>query len=776
MLINDVVFLFLTPLGGMIKMFQFNSLSKLINVNFAIAVLALGASVVEAQGAGQGALEEITVTATRRGETSIQDIPIAVTALDPDTLQQQGLETLSDITRNVPGLIINNNGGGQNEIVVRGITTTGILNPTDTARNALVANYLDDVPMSVLGLTPDIRVFDLERIEFLRGPQGTLFGAGAMAGLVRFISKKPNLEEFEGSIQASASDTEGGSMGWSVRGMVNVPLNDNFGLRVTAYEGSDGGWIDNTATGNDNANELDITQFRTMLRYTNHDNLTIDFSHLYADVSTPLNNKVYRETGDTTLFSPNREGVEDEIHILNLVGELELNFGTLYSSTSYMDRDNIAFSDDFFFGLSFFGLSTDNESHRDQDFESFTQEVRFAFNEIGPFNLQLGVFYEDQERTYRQSNVWVGTEAFINAVIAPGLGDVVAFWNGNVADEVFNSLTNTDTRQVAFFGEGTWRPIESIELTAGFRYFDWKQTYDLYAASFAGSLAPGVPAVLPPTTSKEDGVNPRFAAAYHFENNVMVYAEAAKGFRYGGVNQLVPVAFCGLQLSVLGLTAAPPDFGPDHLWTYTIGEKGSFFDNRVIFNIAAFLTDWDNIQTNRNLDDPFPCGYYYTETAGRVRSQGVEIESQWQATDSLSFSLGATYTDAEAREDLPNVNAIDGDTVPFFPEWLFNFGAVYETSFANGGLTIAADYSYRGDAGTRFNVADPQYRIIPSSDVVNASVTWRYEDYEISLFVRNLTDEYIVTAREPSRLVAEPGDATTIARPRSYGITLSRDF
>ncbi|BBE34186.1 TonB-dependent receptor [Sphingosinicella microcystinivorans] len=709
---------------------------------------------------------EIVVTATRSGAQSIQNVPISVTALNPEALQRQGNDALSDISRAVPGLFIQEQGGGQNKIVMRGINATSGINQTDTAENALVSVYLDDVPISIQGSTPDIRVYDLERVEFLRGPQGTLFGAGAMAGTVRYITRKPGLSSFEGSAEGSLATTRGGDNSYSVRGMINVPLvTDQLGLRVTAYRGKDGGYIDNVV-GADNFNDLDMTQVRSIVRYQNQSNFTADLSYLYGNVDSSARSFAYDGLEEYEFQANNPSGLKDRFHIFNFAPQLEIGSITLFSSTSYISRKYTFFDSQEFFSAGLLGLDTPEAAALTvNDITDFTQEFRVTTDQSRPLRVQLGAFYERQTRHYDQSNVWPGLDS------AFGIDSLDFF--AEAPDQIFRSDTNTKTKQLAFFGEVAYSPVPALDLTAGLRYFDWSQHYTLLTAGLAGVDASGQPLTLA-GDSKANGFNPRAAASYHVTDDVMIYAEAARGFRYGGINQVVPLDFCGPALAAQGLAAAPIDFGPDKLWSYTIGEKAQFLDRKVTLNVAAFLANWNDVQTRRNLDS---CGYNFTENSGRIRSKGLEIESRVQPTDNLSLTASGSYTDAKTRDINPNIAPFAGARVPYFPKYIMSIGAEYEIPLKGTNLILQGDYTYRSSTGTRFNPADLGYRTIPASNVFNAAITLEADSFSVSLFAKNLTDEYVIQGIYNNAYPAiQPGDTLTVGRPRTVGLRVKKQF
>ena len=273
-------------------------------------------------------------------------------------------------------------------------------------------------------------------------------------------------------------------------------------------------------------------------------------------------------------------------------------------------------------------------------------------------------------------------------------------------------------------------------------------------------------------STKESGVNPRVSATYHVSNDLMVYTEAAKGFRYGGVNQPVPTSFCGVALAGQGLTGAPLTFGPDKLWSYSVGEKSSLANGRATLNVAAFYVDWKGLQTN----DSLSCGYYFTQNAGRVTSKGLEIEAAGRVTDRLTLTASGSYTDATAAEPIPNLSATKGDPVPYFPKYIASASAQYKVPLADAqSVAFQLNGQYRSSSFSNFS---PLSRVeLPGSTVLNAAFTYTHGKWEAGLFAHNLTNEHIVTSAAINNFgPLQPGDVRYYARPRTIGLRVRIGF
>lgn len=725
------------------------------------AGMMAGAAHAQAAPDAPAPSDDIIVTANRQGSQSIQRAALAISAISPNALADKGQGGLADIANVAPSINVQQTQPGVNRVDMRGITT-GTISVTNVQDRPLVAIYLDDVPLALQSGNPELKVFDLERIEVIRGPQGTLYGAGSMAGTIRYITAKPSTEGVSGSAETIASFTEHGSVNYGLRGIVNLPLGETLAVRIGGYQGRNAGYIDNTGLGKKNANSDESTQARVAARWTPSAEFTLDASFTFAKMNVDGTNAGFKGFSRYSYVTQVPEVFDDNLKIYNVTGAYDFGFATLSSSTSYVHRKTHNTSDygdtAVLFGIpSFVSLGIVNNRVKD-----FSEEVRLVSAKSDRFNWTVGAYYQKTKRNYYQDTPTEGFDATFGAIIGvPGFNsqtDYQAFQ----PNDVFSGLQNIDEHQLAFFGEATLT-LGKFDITGGLRYFDFKQDFDLFYSGVAGSLAPGQP-LTQAGTEKANGFNPRAVVAYRPQDNLMFYAEAARGFRYGGVNQPVPASFCGAALAAAGLTSAPLTFGPDNLWSYAIGEKGQFFDRRVTFNVAAFYVDWKKVQTNRNLD----CGYYFTQNAGKVRSMGLELESRFKLSDALTLGLNGSYTDAQANGAIANAAAADGDRVPYFPKYTVAANATYVVPLEDGSLSFSGDFQMRGNSYTEFNETNPLRRKIPGYETVNASVTYDTGPWEFSLFGTNLNNSKmisLVTRSRPSAI----GDRIYYGRPRTFG-------
>jgi iron complex outermembrane receptor protein len=728
-----------------------------------------------AANAPEQALTEVIVTAERQGAESIQKIPMAISAINPEDLERAGQAGLEDYTRGIPSVSLQSTGPGQNKIDIRGVTAGGF-DFTDAQDRALVSVYLDDVPVSLAASNPELKVFDLERIEVIRGPQGTLYGAGSMAGTIRLITQKPRADSTFGDVQTSVSNTDGGSSNYDVRGMVNVPVwADHAGLRITAYHGENSGFMDNVATGKRRVNNDITTQVRAALRTRFTDSFTLDASVVYMDLhanGTPTGFSDLGVRENSILWD---EGYKDHLRIFNLTGTWDLGFADLTASSSRVVRTNFnqIGGNQYTLGYFLFGTPIGANLTVRNRIKEWDHEIRLTSRGDGSLRWTVGAFFQDQKREVYQFDPSDNfdarlTELFCGGPPSPACPPYSSVADGSFGPNAdFSGLQNLSEKQTALFGEATYAVTPKLKLTAGLRYFDWKQNFDLFFGGLFGVQAPGVPLTAANST-KVSGANPRFVASYEIDDRHMVFAEAARGFRYGGVNQPLPLTLCAADLAAAGLTNGPATFGADHLMSYSIGEKGRYFDNRLKLNATAFLIKWSDAQTKKLLPN---CFYYFIQNKGNIESKGVELETSFRATERLTVGLNASYTDAGADGAIDNLGAADGDRVPYFPRYIVNLNGRYELPVAAGKLAFQADWSMRDKTFTEFSPSNPTIREIPKSDNLSASITYAVNKWEVGLYGQNLSNGTRIIGVSPNGYPGvQPGDAITWARPRTVGL------
>jgi outer membrane receptor protein involved in Fe transport len=734
-----------------------------------IAAFGIGAASADEPAHGDDlALQEIVVSASRVGEESVQKIPMAISVISPGALDSKGLSGVSDFVGELPSVNLQSMSPGENVIDMRGLVTNEV-NPTNAQERSLVSLYLDDASIGQEGFNPDLHVYDLERVEVIRGPQGTLYGAGSMAGTIRLITKKPDPGAFLGDADLSVSETKHGGTNTSIRGMVNLPLiDDRLAARLVLYRSDDSGYIDNVELGKRNANPDYATQGRLAVRWLPSDAFTLDLSALIARLNAQGRDAVYPQLGAYTYSSLTQEQLSDYFKLFNVTADWDLSFAHLVSSTSYTQR-KLA-QDESFESLDERLLTPGNRlpaaNVNANDIHKFQEELRLVSRPDQPLRWITGAYFERDSQFYPQNLVSPGFDAAFGAEIGDPTFNSQTAYGTPAPDTPFYGTINLVERQFALFGEATYSILPQIDLTLGARYFDFKDDFGLFFTGIAGAVAPGQPD-LGSGEQRSKGVNPRAVVTVKVNDRVIVYGEAARGFRYGGVNEPAPVVFCATDLQALGLKESPQAFGPDHLWSYTLGEKGTFMEGRWTMNVDAFYIDWSEVQTLHSLS----CGYNFAQNAGKVKSQGIEWESKLRATSALTLGLSGSYTDAKANGTIPNLGAADGDRTPYFPRNIVSATGAYDVPLPQGKIELSADWTYRSREFTDFSPIAFDYTVIPSSVLLNGSIGYLTDRWSLSLFGTNLTNNHLVSIAEVNTNgVYQPGNLEFWGRPRTIGL------
>ena len=734
----------------------------------AVAMMRGGAFAATPTDNDNLALQEIVVSATRVGEESVQKIPMAITVISPAALDAKGLSSLSDFVGELPSVNMQSVSPGENVIDMRGLVTSEV-NPTNAQQRSLVALYLDDASIGQEGFNPDLHVYDLERIEVIRGPQGTLYGAGSMAGTIRLITKKPDPTSFFGDADVSVSQTDHGGTNTSERAMINVPLiDDRLAARLVVFRSDDSGYIDNIELHQRDANPAYATQERLSIRWLPLDTLTVDASATFARLNALGRDTVYPALGAYTYESLTPEQLSDYFKLYNVTADWDVSFAHLISSTSYTQRE-IA-EDESFEAIDEFLLTPGTRLQADNDnansIHKFQEELRLVSRPDQALRWITGAYFERDSQFYPQNLVSPGFDSTFGAEIGDPTFNSQTAYGTPAPNTPFYGTINLVEKQFALFGEATYPILPQLDLTLGARYFNFKDDFNLFFTGIAGAIAPGDPDT-GSGEQKSSGVNPRGVLSYKITDQVMVYAEAARGFRYGGVNEPAPVTFCATQLAALGLKESPEAFGPDHLWSYTLGEKGTFADGRLVMNVDGFYINWDDVQTIHDLS----CGYNFTENAGKIKSQGIEWDSKVRATSALTLGLSGSFTDAVANGPIANLSAADGDRAPFFPRTIVTVTGEYSIPLPEGKLVVSADYTYRSNEFTDFSPSAFDYLEIPSSVLLNGSLGYITDRWSVTLYGTNLTNNHLVSLNDVNDFAPyQPSNLEYWGRPRTIGL------
>jgi outer membrane receptor protein involved in Fe transport len=677
--------------------------------------------------AASNSIETVIVTASKRPE-ELKNVPMSVTVVSAADLEKLNARTVEDLLATVPGFSINEANPTHPDLILRGINSGG----TGTT----VASYIDETPFgssSALAnggiLSPNLDTYDLSRVEVLRGPQGTLYGASTEGGLIKYVTNAPDTTAYAGSVEVGGVDLQNGGSGGSARGMVNVPITDNLAVRGVLFYAQTPGYIDNAFTGAQDTNHLLNEGGRVSLLYQPLDKLSVRLTAMAQDIKAG-NNDVedvvlvgdgfFPKYGDyiqkRTINEP--AGVRD--YHYNATVNWDLNWASLVSSTSYGLLHDFVVQD----ATAVYGADIQGFVGLDK----FTQEVRLTSEGQGPFEWLVGGFYTNEEASLHQDIV----TSFHGPLLFPG-----SFLE---LDSSYNEL--------AAFANATYHFTPSFDLNVGGRYSRDNQ----HAHEFAGS-----PLLLPVPNfgeSSEDVFTWSATARYHLSDDAMIYGRVAKGFRPGGPN-LQPVG---------GVSGVPAFFGSDSLIDYEVGTKWILPDSNLSFDASVYLINWDNIQLLTLVNNTG-----VNTNGGTARSEGAEANVTWTPIDRVSFNLNGGYTDAYLTEDtdLLLTGGRNGDPLPWSPKWSVAFSGDYRF-LPTGSVTpyVGATLHYVGARHSDFTgeliqqaygIPHSQYRIPAYARLdLRAGVDWN--DWNFEIYVKNLTDAKGVNAFAPYGISAASVD------------------
>jgi outer membrane receptor protein involved in Fe transport len=746
---------------------------------------------VSSSASSAGTLQEIVVTAEKRTE-SIQSAPLSVTAYTGAQLQAAGISDMTEVGYETPGVSERNSGPGQTEYEMRGIASSGGESPT-------VGFYLDDTPLTppeeaLLGkVVIDPSLYDLNRVEILRGPQGTLYGSGSMGGTIKLVTNQPDPTAFAVTAQTVASDTKDGGFNYGVNGMVNIPLvADKLALRIVGTDSYTDGWINRVVaspfpyetngglTRGDvlsapverefkDSNWAQVQGGRVALQWLPVDGLTITPSVFLQRVTQGAPNFVDDPPGVRyeSHFQPFdvSEPYGDSFELFSLpikydIGGVELSSSSAYyRRQTHLSQDTSEVGQDFLYAIlgpqiggvqippcspgvpcdtyaaagAFSSFETDYTSQ-------FSEELRVTSNGEGPFQWLAGFFYEDYK-----TNTAIGT-----TTPGPLVADLLG------VPSLFYLTFDNDLKQYAGFGDASYKLPYDFKLTAGLRYYHYTSSEDL--AESGGLISGPGPPFLFSLPASASGVNPKVNLSYEPTGDLTVYVQAAKGFRPGGGNPPPPVT----------CPSNPLQYDPDSIWSYEAGEKARLLNGRLTLNGAVYFEDWTGIQQLVTET----CGATYVANAGTAHVYGGELEAAFNITQELTLTTAAGYTHAEVVQALAGTGFVDGERVQEVPDWTETTSIIYRHPISDDyDILVRATNEYIG------TMTDVTYYLnqVPARDIVRARVGW-VSDRKVSayLFVDNLFDKRadLGDPEEISFFVPALNRVMT-NQPRTIGLELS---
>lgn len=744
---------------------------ELISVVGLVTVIAAPMLLAEARAQSENVIEEVVVTATKRGDTSVQDIPFSISVASGDMIDKTGMVGMDDYLRTLPSTNFLDRGAGRNGIIVRGVTASP---QTDVT----VGVYVGETPLTGLGSSspgsggnPDLKYVDMQQVEVLRGPQGTLYGDGSIAGTVRAIPNAPDLNVFSGEIAANYSSTaDAGDDNSMIRGVLNIPVvEDQFAVRIVGYDYDNSGYYQSVSGSNadkqiwagafggvaTDKGDVGSDQYsggRISALWQASDSFDATLTYMTQDIDQSGLPESFLALAGTRRTPFQRFDGSDEALVLDFeVTNLEMNWDlgsfVVTSSTSRAETDQLQDRD---IG-SFFGPLIDpsigdmplflEDSAR---VESFTQELRLHTQLDGAWQFVLGAFYQDVENKQAQLLTFDGDPAldlFAGALL-------------------FDANTNEDLEQLAFFGEVSFDITDQLTAVFGIRHYDYDQTVtDAADGLFNGGPSQGT------LQNDDSGQTYKLGLTYAANENSTYYATFAQGFRLGGPHPDVPASICDVNpqdglIDGVG-TALPDQIASDELDSFEVGAKFSLADGRVTLNLAAYHIAWDGIPVDLTAD----CGFGVTLNAGEAESQGLEVEGHALLSDIWSLNYGLSYVKAELTNDAPGLGS-SGERLPGSPETQAIFGL--QADFDIGGRPVfgRADIAYVGDY---YNNLQEQGLSAGDFTTVNLRIGADINDvFSVDVFARNLTNKKGLTWVD-----TEIGDGrANFIRPRTIGIEL----
>lgn len=752
--------------------------------------LSLAAGATAAAAPDSGGLDEIIVTAQRRTER-LQDVPISVSVYSQAAMDSQGVRSVDDIARLTPGVSFSrgaiNNNSDSSDIAIRGIDST--------AGAATTGIYIDDTPIQSRHLSFGTfnaypQLFDIDRVEVLRGPQGTLFGSGSEGGTIRFITPEPGLAQYSVYARSEAAFTAHGDpieeLGLAGGGPL---ISDVLGFRASVSYRHEGGYVDrvdwqNQQVVDPDANANTTKTARLALKWAVNDSVTVTPSVYYQ----------YRHIDDTSSWwviqpgtpppdptngqfdNPFKTGNEiaspstDQFTLSAVKIDWNLGAVRLVSNTSYYKRDQSAVSDytqydrAVFLGSPYAAQGTQAPTAWTDDQENWTEEVRLeSADKAARVDWTTGLFYQHAKENTIE-NVY---DPELLTEIGSPVGDGYIY-----KQDPFSSVD----KQIALFGQADVKVTDRFKVTLGLRVSKADFTGQAYYSGFV---------VGPPVSSAasitEHPVTPKVGFNYQFDADNLLYATVAKGYRIGGANPAIG-QFC--DLTPYGLTGVPPQYSSDSVWSYELGTKNTFDDRRVLLNASVYFIKWNNIQQNVEL----PCGFQFTDNLGAASSRGFDLQTQFKVNDSLTVGGTFGYTNASYTEtvfatqiaaETPGSFSIvqDGDHLPGAPWTLALFSQVNFPLLSTNGY-VRADYQY---SAKQTDITSPQNPLnggsisavpsIPSTAYTSLRAGVKWAGFDVSVFAQNLFDTRPKLSEVDDGPNGTPLFQAITWRPRTIGVT-----
>ena len=763
---------------------------SVLTVAGAVALaLATAAAVAQTTPTNLG---EVVVTAQKRNE-ALADIPMSVSVVASEALERQQADNFQDLVSMVPGLSINTNTRGVSRITLRGVNTGGVA--------STVGVYVNDVPFGSSSglangavLAGDFDTFDMSRIEVLRGPQGTLYGASSLGGVIKYVANEPSTDGFEGRLQATMEDVSGGDAGYAVTGVLNVPMGESFAIRASGFYRQDEGFIDSIGNNpvpslqnpdvnifdgtrvDKNLNGLESTGGRISALFEPSDSFSLNLTALFQDIKSD-NTDIFEADpdnydplyGDLVASRYYPEPTDSEYRIYSATIDWDTGPVRLQSVTSWGEFKQ-TFQDDatliplqvapgVFIPLSPLVTLLVSDPVTAQppisgilnqitSTDKFTQEFRIISPDSESFEWLMGAYYTNEDSGLDPQQITGVLAGTLDPV--PGLplladGTVISTYE-----------------ELAFFANATWHVTDRFDLAFGGR---WSENDQKASQVLDGLLYGGVPIVFDDVKSSESPFTYSISPRYEISDNTSVYARVATGFRPGGPNLLPPGSPPG----------TPTSYDSDELTSYELGLKSITASGAFSLDAAAFYLDWKDIQLLTRINN-----VGLNANGGTAVSKGLEFTATARATEGLSFSLTGAYTDAYLTQDTdPIVGGLDGDSLPWIPEWQLALSGDYEWSvFGDSTAYVGGSVAYTGNRMADFSNrnVNGDIREADAYTTIDLRTGLLKDKWSIELYAKNVTDERGINDIQAPGAYPNGAVGIGVIRPRTIGLSLGMRF
>ncbi|WND03879.1 TonB-dependent receptor [Temperatibacter marinus] len=753
-------------------------------------------------------IEELIVIGTKSA-SNIQDVAQSITAISGETIEKEGLMNLADYARSIPSLTFYALQPGRNQIVFRGVSTGTDEFRTDSSTSV----YFDEQPMTAISQQIDPRMVDIQRIEALPGPQGTLFGSSSQSGTIRFITNKPDTSGFGGQVEASVGFTKGGEASYDINGVLNIPLTDDLAVRAVGFKVQDGGYIDNVfgtgLTGSydnsdvveDDFNDWGVYGGRLSAKWDVSDTWSVLATGMYEKSESNGDWKTDPSAGDYAIVRFRDDFRNDEWWSAALTIRGDLGFADLVSATTYLDRKisyewdgstydawRSSYYETFGNYAAYYALQETGDrksyTYNNQTQKRFTQEIRLSSKGDSRFQWMVGGFYEKVEddwdwgtkvpdyfstKSYASANYWSCYYAYYEPAFQCPLKS---------GDRYYSQLYDRTVSQVAVFGELSYNFTDNLMAVFGARWFEFERDrteinqwpFGLPPEGVTGDFYGGTDII----QAKNNDTVYKFGLEYRIDDDRMVYFNYSEGFRLGGVN----------SLRAANTGFVPREYGPDTLTNYEAGLKSQWLDDRLTLNLSVFRMEWQDIQ--RSVWSNSVWWLNGNVNGGEAVSKGFEGSMWAQVTPRLTFNANLFLSDAKLKDPILNsdgsIGVAAGTDLTFAPSSKYSFGFEYTIPDAMWGADFWVRYDFWGQASQLQN----QYTglVIPSYNESNLTAgLWKEGDWDGTLAIYNLFDQRNISSIDEGDNYAADYFGTNmyrnmqnVNRPRTLWLTVRKRF